>query len=452
MHIHFKKQVLTKVFSQELISLDYLDSNLEWKNPDEGLKNILKALLEGGKKEESLLEMWDREKTPLFYFLIERLKQKGWLSYTLYDHDLAFCTLSPFKGCSFQFKAWKNKKEPFQLSRFAYMRSDREILMCETPLAPVCLEMHHPQAASILAALSKPATLESLNATFPSLSCLESFITLLFGASFIETQDPVLDTWEFHDLLFHSRSRRGRRPEEGFGATFRFLDKKPPLAAIKPISEETKWHSLYAPDMKNIYQKDPPFSEVLEKRSSERDSGTRALDSKEIGEFLFRVGRIKGEKKAQNYEATARSYPGGGACYELELYPLINRCEGLDRGLYYYHPQKHALTLISGWNLDLDHILIGAMKATARIEKPQAAFLISSRFGRLSWKYQAMAYATTLKDTGVLMQTMYLVATAMNLAPCAIGGGNSDLFSKVAKTNYYEETTVGEFLLGTKNN
>jgi hypothetical protein len=48
---------------------------------------------------------------------------------------------------------------------------------------------------------------------------------------------------------------------------------------------------------------------------------------------------------------------------------------------------------------------------------------------------------------------MYLVATAMNLAPCAIGGGNSDRFAAAVGTDYYAETSVGEFILGsqTKN-
>jgi len=45
---------------------------------------------------------------------------------------------------------------------------------------------------------------------------------------------------------------------------------------------------------------------------------------------------------------------------------------------------------------------------------------------------------------------MYLVATAMDLAPCALGGGDSDLFTKVAGTDYLQESSVGEFMLGRK--
>jgi hypothetical protein len=49
----------------------------------------------------------------------------------------------------------------------------------------------------------------------------------------------------------------------------------------------------------------------------------------------------------------------------------------------------------------------------------------------------------------VVFQTMYPSATAMSLAPCALGCGNSDLFARAGGTDYYLETSVGEFLLGS---
>ena len=45
---------------------------------------------------------------------------------------------------------------------------------------------------------------------------------------------------------------------------------------------------------------------------------------------------------------------------------------------------------------------------------------------------------------------MYLTATAMELAPCAIGTGDSDLFARASGLDYYEETSVGEFALGSR--
>jgi SagB-type dehydrogenase family enzyme len=96
----------------------------------------------------------------------------------------------------------------------------------------------------------------------------------------------------------------------------------------------------------------------------------------------------------------------------------------------------------------VEALLEDAYFANGRFCMPQVLFVFAPRFQRASWVYESIAYANMLKDVGSLQQTMYLVATAMNLAPCAIGGGNSDLFAATVGTDYYRETSVGEFILG----
>ncbi|MDW4746752.1 SagB family peptide dehydrogenase, partial [Escherichia coli] len=65
-----------------------------------------------------------------------------------------------------------------------------------------------------------------------------------------------------------------------------------------------------------------------------------------------------------------------------------------------------------------------AMDASA---PPQILITIAARFGRISWKYSAIAYALILKDVGVLTQTLYMMATDLGLGGCAIGTTNIDL-------------------------
>lgn len=45
---------------------------------------------------------------------------------------------------------------------------------------------------------------------------------------------------------------------------------------------------------------------------------------------------------------------------------------------------------------------------------------------------------------------MYLVATAMGLAPCGLGNGNSDLLAEAAGLDYLKQSSVGEFMLGSR--
>jgi len=207
---------------------------------------------------------------------------------------------------------------------------------------------------------------------------------------------------------------------------------------------------LYKPDMEKLEQEDFPFTLVIEHRRSLREYGERPITDRELGEFLYRTARVKHVINNDVQDLSSRACPGGGAVYELELYMCISSCEGIAPGLFHYCPRGHRLSRISDFNEHVKDLLRGAVRSTGQQADPQVLLIIAARFQRLSWKYESMAYNVILKNVGILYQTMYLVATAMDLAPCALGGGNSDLFAKAAGLDYYTETSVGEFLLGSK--
>jgi SagB-type dehydrogenase family enzyme len=148
---------------------------------------------------------------------------------------------------------------------------------------------------------------------------------------------------------------------------------------------------------------------------------------------------------------TSRPYPAAGGLYEMELYPVVRRCRGLDVGLYHYDPLNHRLGRVCGLVSPVEQLLDGAgLAAGIDRERLQVLIVLAARFGRLSWKYSSIAYALTLKNVGVLYESMYLTATAMGLAPCAIGAGDADLFAQASGGDYYAEASVGEFLLGSR--
>jgi SagB-type dehydrogenase family enzyme len=66
------------------------------------------------------------------------------------------------------------------------------------------------------------------------------------------------------------------------------------------------------------------------------------------------------------------------------------------------------------------------------------------------WKYEGTGYALMLKHVGVLYQNMYLVATAMGLAPCAIAVGGADFFAEATGLDPRAESSVGAFTLGSR--
>jgi SagB-type dehydrogenase family enzyme len=97
---------------------------------------------------------------------------------------------------------------------------------------------------------------------------------------------------------------------------------------------------------------------------------------------------------------------------------------------------------------DLDAVLAEARFAMDAPAVPQIVITIAARFGRISWKYSSLAYALILKDVGVLIQTLYLMATDMGLGGCAIGSTSIDQFAKMTGIEFHVEGPVGQFALG----
>jgi SagB-type dehydrogenase family enzyme len=271
-----------------------------------------------------------------------------------------------------------------------------------------------------------------------------------------EGELPSLRSWEFHDLLFHSRSRMGRH-DLPIGGTYRFAGQMDPPPALK-ATRSNECIDLWRPDLERLKREDPPLALVQETRCSVREFGRCPITLPQLGEFLYRVGRVTKletievptPESSSEVDFAHRPYPGGGALYELELYLAVQACDGLAAGIYRYEPRGHCLERVCGRTAHLDGMFghAGAASGVAH-EELQVLVVIASRFQRLAWKYSSVAYALTLKHAGVLYQTMYLVATAMKLAPCGLGCGDSDLFARAIGTDYYEESSVGEFLLGS---
>jgi oxazoline/thiazoline dehydrogenase len=345
----------------------------------------------------------------------------------------------------------------YVLSRFAYCRAHEGGIVLESPLGHARVRLQAPPAHAALLALSQPRGIADIAGAVDGLG--EEGATLLMnflanaaalvpaegGASVPEDADHVLAQWDFHDLLFHSRSRLGRHSNP-YGGTYSFKGKFDPLPIIKPPMS-ADGIPLWKPDLAKLAREDPSFTTVLEARRSIRAHGEQPITGRQLGEFLYRSARV--QKMVPDAGVSFRPHPAGGAIHELEIYPLIDRCDGLDPSLYHYNPAEHRLYRLSASDGYLKALLRMAA-ATATLERhPQILLIIAARFQRMQLKYQSMTYSVILKNVGALFQTMYLVATAMGLAPNALGGGHSDLFADAAGLDYLAETSVGEFILGS---
>lgn len=436
------------------------------------LGDALARLAYPGERLADLLAAVEGDREPgatarLLYFL-RLLADRGLLWMTAVADGAMLATLAP-AGRGPALTHERIASGPGVLSRFAYLRRAGSETLLESPLSSAKVFLHDWRAAAMLHALSAAPGLAGSAGTIPGLSpdAVEAFVTLLGSAGMLTPVNPAgacaedehasLMAWEFHDLAFHARSREGRH-DAPVGNTYRLAGRLAQPPVVKPpVSSQVM--DLVRPNLEALARHDPPLVRVMEQRRSLREYGAEPITADQLGEFLWRTARIQ---EAYEFDVltplgtmrlglTSRPYPTGGALGALEVYPVVRACGNLERGLYHYDPLGHRLERLADWTPEVQHLSDHAGVAMGQApDRVQVLLVLAARFQRVSWKYSTLAYSLILKDVGGLMQTMYLAATAMNLAPCAIGVGDSDRFAKAIGSDYYAETSVGEFALGSR--
>lgn len=396
--------------------------------------------------------------------LVQRLARHGLLDYRLFSprdgQDLV--VIEPQIADYWPQPAKLSSGDTIVLSRFAYMRRRGNEMVLESPRAGALFRIRDPAIAATLATLSQPHKISSLRKQMasPNLDLLglllDAGMLLKLGANDadggrVNEGDRNLALWDFHDLVFHTRSTEGRHTNP-VGGAYLYARSVPPLPAVRPRwpGKTIALGKLAAPEPTS------PFAKLLRERHSTRDfDDQHPVTLAELARFLDTAARVLSEWKGEadfdggpEVSYSSRPYPGAGSAYELELYLAVANCEGLARGLYHYDAGGHALVAIEASANQLQALLAAAEFAMGASGPPQILITIAARFGRISWKYSSIAYSLILKDVGCLIQTFYLAATDMGLGGCAIGTGNIEQFAKMTGLEFHVEGAVGQFALG----
>jgi oxazoline/thiazoline dehydrogenase len=445
------------------IEVSWQARRMKLKLLDRGVEAALLALPSGPVSQETLFstagaaggsgERLDQE--------IRRLAERQAVQYCLSADGEIVAEATPMGGrTGYEFAAVP-PDQWVRLSRHVALHGSGDDLVADAPAAHGQVRIRAPEAAVLIARAVRASRADALaRRAFRSGTGLE-LITFLVGTGVLEItgQDgtaegerPELRQRELPDMLLHARSRFGLS-DEPIGGTFPFVGQLDPAPAIR----NSGWGrplALPRPGRSSPGAAITSLADVMERRRSIRRHGEPPITLDQLGEFLYRVASVKSvapidEAAGHVYETSERPYPSGGAAYDLEFYITVSRCTGLDPGIYYYHPLDHELSLVTDDLPLLNAMLRSAYLACGQESVPQVLVTLASRFTRLSWKYQGIAYTTTLKNVGVLYEAMYLVATAMGLAPCALGSGDSAAFWKATGLDPIAESSVGEFMLGS---
>ncbi len=381
--------------------------------------------------------------------LIDHLAARGWLTVTVRDGGRDLYSLMPV-GQPPARPAPLSSRSAI-LSKFAVLHRDSEGFVLEHPLAWCDVRIHDSR---LLVLLDGPA------ADGPDLpnAVASQFIDDLHWCGIlvpVGDEDSRFDilSWNSPDLWFHRRSTLGERNVtwEHFGPTkwAKGQFRQPPARRTNYPGEPIV---LPVPDLTASRTQDPTLTAVIEDRVSTRTfDDAQPITIEQLAELLYRTARTRRTQPVgEGEELLSRPYPSGGGIYELELYPVVRNVAGLEPGMYHYDSFDHLLHPVAAADSPAVAQLLKPASATLTGgAEPQVLVVMAARCGRIMWTYEQIAYATILKNVGVLMQTIYLAATAMGLGACAQGFGDTAAFVAATGVDELQECSVGSIIVGS---
>ena len=187
----------------------------------------------------------------------------------------------------------------------------------------------------------------------------------------------------------------------------------PPVEAARRVEDDARVHlPRIAPTS---------FDDLLARRATCRNfDASRTLPFDVFAQVLQRVFAAQAEVRVtEDTVFLKKNVPSGGGLHPTETYLLVQRVEGLEPGLYHYHPVQHALVALPRHcERPLRDVAEAMLSGQDWFADAAAHLVLVPRFARTNWKYRnhAKAYRALLLDVGHISQAVYMAATEAGLA------------------------------------
>ncbi len=224
-----------------------------------------------------------------------------------------------------------------------------------------------------------------------------------------------------------------------------------------PFQKENMYENtpIILPEVtKEILAKQNVF-DCLEDRRSIRRYLDEPITLEQLSYLLWATQGIQSVSK--NITTTLRRVPSGGAAHPFETYLIINRVEGLDKGIYTYLPLGHQLLFLG--NIDkmdeeIDKATDGQPFVANFVSKSAVIFAWSCIPYRAEYKFDLTAHKKILIDVGHVCQNLYIASESVGLGTCAIGIYDQERMDKILDLDGEDEFVIYMAALGkplTKN-
>lgn len=218
----------------------------------------------------------------------------------------------------------------------------------------------------------------------------------------------------------------------------------PPPPLQKPYPEDAALIDLVAPADFTVGQM--PLIEAIRRRRSLRQFTADPLTLEELSFLLWatqgmsKTGTGPGDVLWKG-AATLRTVPSGGARHPFETYLLVNRVEGLERGVYRYLPLLHKLCFLRAY-AEIADMVEETWGSRGSLWESAVVFIWTVIPYRTEWRYSVLSPKIIALDAGHLCQNLYLASEAVGAGTCAIAAYDQKRVDAIVNVDGEEEFVV----------
>lgn len=187
------------------------------------------------------------------------------------------------------------------------------------------------------------------------------------------------------------------------------------------------------------------LAEAIRLRESGRRFSHRPLNLADLATLLWLTGGIRAVDQENGWRDYRRNAPTAGNLGSVSLYPVLRQVDSVPAGLYHYDGLHHRLDRLN--DPDPNAVLTEGLLQPELAAAP-AVVVFGSALSRVMGKYGERGYRYAHLDAGHAAQNLCLVAAALGLAACCIGGYCEDPLNRALGLDGLDESVLYAVALG----
>ena len=205
----------------------------------------------------------------------------------------------------------------------------------------------------------------------------------------------------------------------------------------KPYPKDAALIDLVLPEALNVGS--TPLIEAIRARVSHRKYTDASLTLEELSFLLWATQGVR--EVSDNGKFTKRTVPSGGARHSFETYLLVDRVDGLERGLYRYLPVEHKLFFIRAEG-DFAEKVSDGCRGQKFVGSAAVVFVWTTIPYRAEWRYGSISHKMIAMDSGHVCQNLYLACASISAGTCAVDAYNQKKMDAILGVDGEDEFVV----------